>query len=446
MATLPRLLAALLSLALGGALGRWLGDLLGWPQLGLALGGSLGLAAWLALDEWQLRRLMRWLHTASEHEAPGRAGPWADMGYRIERELRTRDRALAAERDRLQQFLSGIEASPNGVMLLDADDQIAWCSRVAADHLGLDARRDLAQPITNLVRNPDFVAHVRGDQGDEPLLMQAPGHGSALSVLVRRHGGGQKLVLTQDITERQRLETMRRDFVANVSHEVRTPLTVLSGFVETMTSLPLSEAERARVLGLMQQQTHRMQVLVADLLTLSQLEGSPRPATGQSVDLGALVRRAVDDARGLSRGRHEFVVPGELPLQIDGAEPELQSALGNLLSNAVRYTPDGGRIEVSWTQAADGSGLLQVTDNGPGIAREHLNRLTERFYRVDGSRSRATGGTGLGLSIVKHVMQRHGGDLQIESEPGKGSVFGLRFPANRLSALEARRLSADTPA
>jgi two-component system phosphate regulon sensor histidine kinase PhoR len=310
----------------------------------------------------------------------------------------------------------------------------------------LDARRDLQQPITNLVRNPDFVAHVRAAEGDEPLLMQAPGQGGSLSVLVRRHGDGQKLVLTQDITERQRLETMRRDFVANVSHEVRTPLTVLSGFVETMASLPLGDEDRARMLVLMQQQTHRMQVLVADLLTLSQLEGSPGPGAGLPVDLDALVRRAVDDARGLSKGRHEFVLPGDLHVQLDGAEPELQSGLGNLLSNAVRYTPDGGRIEVSWRALGDGSGVLGVTDNGPGIAREHLPRLTERFYRVDGSRSRATGGTGLGLSIVKHVMQRHGGELLIDSEPGKGSSFGLHFPAQRLTPLSKPALSDDTPA
>jgi two-component system phosphate regulon sensor histidine kinase PhoR len=446
MGAVPRLLAALLALALGGAVGHAMGGLLGWPQVGLAVGGALGLALWLVLDEWQLHRLMRWLHTASEGQAPGHTGLWADLGYRIERELRTRDRALELERGRLQQFLSGIEASPNGVLLLDADEQITWCSHVAASHLGLDARRDLQQPITNLVRNPDFVAHVRAAEGDEPLLMQAPGQGGSLSVLVRRHGDGQKLVLTQDITERQRLETMRRDFVANVSHEVRTPLTVLSGFVETMASLPLGDEDRARMLVLMQQQTHRMQVLVADLLTLSQLEGSPGPGAGLPVDLDALVRRAVDDARGLSKGRHEFVLPGDLHVQLDGAEPELQSGLGNLLSNAVRYTPDGGRIEVSWRALGDGSGVLGVTDNGPGIAREHLPRLTERFYRVDGSRSRATGGTGLGLSIVKHVMQRHGGELLIDSEPGKGSSFGLHFPAQRLTPLSKPALSGDTPA
>jgi two-component system phosphate regulon sensor histidine kinase PhoR len=195
----------------------------------------------------------------------------------------------------------------------------------------------------------------------------------------------------------------------------------------------------------MQQQTHRMQVLVADLLTLSQLEGSPGPGAGLPVDLDALVRRAVDDARGLSKGRHEFVLPGDLHVQLDGAEPELQSGLGNLLSNAVRYTPDGGRIEVSWRALGDGSGVLGVTDNGPGIAREHLPRLTERFYRVDGSRSRATGGTGLGLSIVKHVMQRHGGTLQVDSEPGKGSRFRLLLPAGRVrQQLPSARINTAT--
>ncbi|MBL0086332.1 MAG: phosphate regulon sensor histidine kinase PhoR [Ideonella sp.] len=446
IAWLPRLVVALLVLVAGGTAGHWAGASVGAPMAGLCAGAVLALSAWLVADEWRVQRLMRWLHTASETEAPGRVGLWADMGYRIERELRVREQALADERERLAQFLSGIEASPNGVLLLDAEDQIAWCSRVAAEHLGLDARRDLLQPITNLVRNPDFVACVKASAGDEAVVIASPVPGTTLSVLVRRHGAGQKLVLTQDVTERHRLETMRRDFVANVSHEIRTPLTVLAGFVETMASLPLSDTERRRVLALMQEQTTRMQVLVADLLTLSQLEGSPRPTVDRWVSLDALVRRAMGDARGLSKGRHGLVAPADTHLLIAGAESELQSALGNLLSNAVRYTPEGGRIEVRWRRLGDGSGSLSVVDNGPGIAREHLPRLTERFYRVDGSRSRETGGTGLGLSIVKHVMQRHGGELQIDSEPGRGSSFTLHLPSVRLGTEQPTALSADTPA
>jgi two-component system, OmpR family, phosphate regulon sensor histidine kinase PhoR len=241
-----------------------------------------------------------------------------------------------------------------------------------------------------------------------------------------------KLVLSQDITERERAEAMRRDFVANVSHEIRTPLTVLAGFIETLGNLPLTEVERRRVLHLMAQQTQRMQTLVADLLTLAQLEGSPRPPADRWLPLARLLQAVEADARALSAGRHEIVFQPADGVQIAGAEAELQSAIGNLVNNAVRYTPESGRIEVTWQQHANGSGEIAVHDNGVGIAREHLPRLAERFYRVDGSRSRDTGGTGLGLSIAKHVVQRHGGELDIQSELGRGSTFRLLLPAARL--------------
>jgi two-component system phosphate regulon sensor histidine kinase PhoR len=229
---------------------------------------------------------------------------------------------------------------------------------------------------------------------------------------------------------------MRRDFVANVSHEIRTPLTVLAGFIETMDSLPLTEVERRRVLQLMSQQTTRMQTLVGDLLTLAQLEGSPRPAADRWVPVQKIFAQVHADAQALSAGRHALTFNGGDAAHIAGAELELMSAVSNLVSNAVRYTPSGGQVVVSWSVRADGAGVLEVRDSGIGVAREHLPRLAERFYRVDGSRSRDTGGTGLGLSIVKHVAQRHGGELDIESEPGKGSRFSLVFPAPRVRCLD----------
>jgi two-component system phosphate regulon sensor histidine kinase PhoR len=253
-----------------------------------------------------------------------------------------------------------------------------------------------------------------------------------LSVLVRPYGDGMKLVLSQDITERERTEAMRRDFVANVSHEIRTPLTVLAGFVETMAGLPLTDVERQRVLSLMQQQTDRMQALVGDLLTLAKLEGSPRPAADRWVSVAGVMRKAHADAQALSNGRHRIEIDGGEDAEVAGSEPELFSAVGNLLNNAVRYTPDGGVIQLRWVWRSDGGASLEVHDGGIGIAREHLTRLTERFYRVDGSRSRDTGGTGLGLSIVKHVAQRHGGEIDIHSELGKGSSFRLVLPAMRV--------------
>ena len=440
---LPRLLAALLALSLGGAGGFLVAALLRLGDHGIVIGALLGamtgVGGVVLLDVLRAARLMRWLWGAQQDDAPHDAGLWGELGYRIERALRVRDKALAAEQQRLGEFLSAIDASPNGVLLLDAGDQIVWCSAIAADHLGLDTRRDLQQPITNLVRMPAFVAYLQDGVANEPIHLTAPGGQGHLQMVVRGYGDGQKLLITQDVTERLRAEAMRRDFVANVSHEIRTPLTVLAGFVETMASLPLTEVERNRVLKLRQQQTDRMQVLVSDLLTLAQLEGGPRPPADRWLALGPLLQRVAADARSLSAGRHTLVL-ADLPagdIELAGLEAELHSAVANLVNNAVRYTPTGGRIDIAWLPRADGSGELEVRDSGIGIAREHLPRLTERFYRVDGSRSRETGGTGLGLSIVKHVMQRHGGALEIDSEPGKGSRFRLNLPAGRVRIVRA---------
>jgi len=274
---LPRLLAALISLLAGGAIGFLLGRWAGLASWGAATGALIGLGIAVAADVLRAARLMRWLKSSQADTAPRDAGLWGELGYRIERLLGARDLALTREQQRLSEFLSAIEASPNGVMLLDANDQIEWCSVIAADHLGLDVRRDHRQPVTNLVRSPAFVAYLQEGHWREPVTLLAPGGQMQLQVVVRAYGQGQRLLITQDVTERLRSETMRRDFVANVSHEIRTPLTVLSGFVETMASLPLSAQERERVVTLMQQQTQRMQMLVADLLTLAQLEGSSRP-------------------------------------------------------------------------------------------------------------------------------------------------------------------------
>ena len=460
---LPRLLATLLAMALGGGLGFVAGAALRGPETGAMLGAVLGVAAVVLVDGLRAHRLMAWLRTDLAQAAPRDTGFWGELGYRIERALRSREQALGTERQRLDEFLSAIEASPNGVLLLDEADQIAWCSAVAADHLGLDAQRDLRQPVTNLVRVPAFVAYLQEGLWREPITVVAPGGQGSLQVVVRGYGNGQKLVITQDVTERTRADAMRRDFVANVSHEIRTPLTVLAGFVETMASLPLSATERARVLLLMQQQTDRMHVLVADLLTLAQLEGSPRPPTDRWLALAPLLQRALADGLTLSAGQHRITldastnapanVPANVPvnappaLDVAGLEPELHSAVANLVTNAVRYTPSGGRISITCLPRPDGSVAIEVRDSGIGIAREHLSRLTERFYRVDGSRSRDTGGTGLGLSIVKHVVQRHGGALEIDSEPGVGSCFRLVLPAGRVrSQVRVQRVDGATDA
>jgi two-component system, OmpR family, phosphate regulon sensor histidine kinase PhoR len=430
-ASWPRLL---LAMALGALLGVLAGVVLRQPVAGAALGALLGSLLSLVVDARRGGRLLDWLRGPQQGAAPRDTGYWGEVAYRIEKALRGKDQAAAQERERLGQFLAAIEASPNGVMLLDANDQIEWCNSVAAQHFGLDPQRDRRQRVTNLVRSPVFVSYLQAGEFGEPVTFPGPLGRSTLSLVVRPYGEGMKLLLSQDITERERADAMRRDFVANVSHEIRTPLTVLSGFVETLAQLPLSEAERQRVLALMAQQTGRMQALVADLLTLAQLEGSPRPGADRWISVSGLLQRALADAVALSAGRHAITLQLAGEAELAGSENEFLSAVGNLMANAVRYTPDGGRIELRWLLREDGRGVIEVHDSGIGIAREHLPRLTERFYRVDGSRSRDTGGTGLGLSIVKHIVQRHGGEIDISSEVGKGSSFRLLLPALRVRA------------
>ena len=439
---LPRVVLAALAVLLGAGLAWLLGTW--WPQPWLPplLGALIGVAALFTVDSLRAHRLMQWLRGAQHGPAPRDRGLWGELAYRMERAVRDRERAIERERQELLQFLSAIEASPNGVLMLDAEDHIRWCNRVAADHFSLDPQRDRDQRVTNLVRFPAFVALLQSGDYSQPLVLSHVRGRLTLSVVVRAYGEGMRLVLTKDVTERERADAMRRDFVANVSHEIRTPLTVLAGFIETMSSLPLTEPERKRVLSLMSQQTQRMQALVSDLLTLAQLEGSPRPDADRWVAVQALLQRALSDASALSNGRHELVLDGGPAAEVAGGEAELLSAVANLANNAVRYTPEGGRIELKFDLLADGSGEITVSDTGPGIAREHLPRLTERFYRVDGSRSRDTGGTGLGLSIVKHVAQRHGGELKIDSELGKGSRFRVALPAARVRAGEALGVEA----
>ena len=457
------LLSGVFTLISFALLGAAAGGLAGWV---LSLGQGLTWLPWLGAAAgavafvWRDRRrgaaVLSWLRGRQDEPAPRFAGFWGELAYRAERALVKRDDVTRREREKREQFLSAVEASPNGVLLLDAQDQIEWCNRVAADHFGLDPVRDVRQPITNLVRAPAFVAYLQAGAFDQPVTYPNPRTQGTLSVLVKPYGPGLNLVLSQDITERERAESMRRDFVANVSHEIRTPLTVLAGYVETLSSIQLPPEEQRRVLHVMEQQAGRMQALVSDLLQLAQLEGSPRPRLDQWVPVAALLGQAVADAQSLSAGRHRITVSptdtadgagvptAAVMVEVACSLTELQSALGNLVTNAVRYTPAGGRIELRWTQRDDGSGLFEVQDDGPGIAREHLARLTERFYRVDSGRSRDTGGTGLGLAIVKHVIQRHGGEILVDSEPGKGSVFALTLPPARVRA--ARMAAVHEPA
>lgn len=432
-----------LSLLVAAPAWFWAGQL--WAAIAVCV-----LLLWMVLRQiWKVRRLERWLSQPDWRTELPWKGVWAEIAQRIQRQLRLKDKQLLVSEQRLQYFLQAIQASPNGVTLLDAEGRIEWCNATASNHLGLDPVRDVKQHVVHLLRDPVFSRYFAQGQHDSEViidgrsssLMQVP----KLSVQLHAYGEGQLLLLSRDITSITLADAMRRDFVANVSHEIRTPLTVLSGFVETLVSIPLDEQERQRYLQMMSVQAERMQSLVADLLTLSQLEGSSPPGNHAQVPLPALMAQVASDAEALSavlsgqdgedRGPvHRLVFDDTPDWALLGARSELLSAISNLVSNAVRYTPAGGTVRVQWLRGPEGA-AFSVSDTGPGIAPEHLPRLSERFYRVDRSRSRETGGTGLGLAIAKHVVQRHGGDLRIESQVGKGSTFTLFFPASRVVPL-----------
>ncbi len=416
----------------------------GWAGL---LGAALGSLVWLAFDLRRGARVLAWLRSESDAGAPDVGGLWGEVAGRVQSQFKARRMLLSQSESRLSEFLAAIQTSPNGVVLLDAQGRIEWCNHTACEHFGFDPVRDLEQHIGNLVRDPVFAAYQARGDGAEAVVMEGPQSTPSrpvrLAIDLHPYGDGRKLMLSRDVTVLEQAEAQRRDFVANVSHEIRTPLTVLSGFVETLQTLDLTEAERQRYLALMARNAQRMQLLVSDLLTLSRLEGSPAPRSDEWHSAASLLLTCEQEARDLSDNLHcggqdlRFTVPEGLMLA--GAHSELLSAMTNLTSNAVRYTPAQGQIQVQWALQPDGSAEFSVHDSGPGIAPEHIGRITERFYRVDRSRARDTGGTGLGLAIVKHVAQRHGGQLRISSVLGQGSSFVLHLPAQRIN------LRADTP-
>jgi len=441
-----RLLSFFVIQCLGAFAGAWVApeDL----QIRGALAGMLSAGLlWVLVDFMRGLRTLQWLRRGDVSDVPLKYGLWGEVADRARRLVRAREQQIRESDARLQDFLAALQASPNGVVLLDAQGRIEWFNQTAAEHFGLESQRDLLQHFGNLVRDPGYAAYAAAGDFLHDVTMpgrgNTPSHPVRLSVHLHPYGDGRRLLLSRDVTALEQAEAMRRDFVANVSHEIRTPLTVLTGFVETLQSLPLDETERARYLELMAQQAGRMQSLVSDLLTLSRLEGSPLPGAGEWVSVASLLQQLAQEAQALS----VVLLPADAPAQVihfateaeeelAGTAGELHSALSNLVSNAIRYTPPGGEITAGWLRHEDGRGEFFVQDSGPGVAPEHIPRLTERFYRVDRSRSRDTGGTGLGLAIVKHVAQRHGAELKIESTLGKGSRFAVVFPASRLRKVQ----------
>ncbi len=400
-----------------------------WAFAILALGWGVVLVEHVV----NLHRLVAWASGGPDAAVPESAGPWRAAWSAIYRRVRHR---RAHERDlthTIERFQSAAEAIPDGMVVLDATNRIKWANQRAQALLGLELGQDQGAPLVNLVRQPEFVRYIESDDYAGGIVIDSQRDpGITLAIQVVPFGVAEKLLITRDVTQIEAVARMRRDFIANVSHELKTPLTVISGFVETLQELELDDRQRTRFLQLMQEQAASMQRLVEDLLTLSALESEHNPLSDERFAVVPLLLALSADAKGLSKGNHEVSLDIGDAATIVGSREELASAFGNLVSNAIRYTPSKGAIKLAWRVDEDGSGVFAVTDSGIGIAPEHIPRLTERFYRVDRSRSRATGGTGLGLAIVKHVLLRHQADLEISTEAGKGSTFAVRLPARRV--------------
>lgn len=411
--------------------------LIAWPigHFGAVWAGwtlfCVGLGLQLAFHFRNFARLERWSRAPIVDPSLEGEGAWDGVFgrlYQHEKDLRGQ---IAARDQEIAMLIAAGQALTDGVVLLDESNQILFCNTTAESQLGLAALTDRGQPVVNLVRHPEFVDYLMAGEFTRPLTLRSDrAEGRVLSIYVLPYAGMRRLMQIKDVTHSDRLDRMRRDFVANVSHELRTPLTVLAGFLETLQEIDVDRDERARYLELMAEQSRRMESIVKDLLTLSSIESAPPPAN-DLVDMASLIDKLRRDAEALSAGRHTIVVEADSKGDLRGSEPELVSAFGNLVSNAVRYTPAGGTIRIIWHASPQGAEFA-VEDTGIGIDPKHIPRLTERFYRVDRGRSRDAGGTGLGLAIVKHSLSRHQALLHIKSTPGIGSRFAAHFTARRV--------------
>lgn len=390
---------------------------------------------YLAYQLRNLRRLEYWLRDGHYGSVPDMPGVWGDIFYHIHRMWRRdrkRKRRLA---DLLKEFRSSTAAMPDGTVVLNRLWEIEWFNDAARRLLGLRQPQDIGQRIGNLLRHPDFIQYLSRGEYDEPVQIPAPGNDQQrLSLKLVPYGVGQRLLLVRDVTRLHELEQMRREFVANASHELRSPLTVLTGYLEAMRDDAKLNEEWEGPLTEMQRQAERMRGIVQDLLELSRLESGGGDAPMEVVDVPGMLARVREAALALGYGPQEVKLRADAGLHLMGAEAELYSAFSNIVFNAMKFTSKDGRVDIRWYRDGE-EACLAVSDTGRGIAAEHLPRITERFYRVDKARQRALGGTGLGLAIVKHALQRHNGQLEVSSVLGRGSEFICRFKGERIVTL-----------
>ncbi len=409
------------------AMGALIGWIYGRPFIG-------ALAAALLVLAWQLRQLVafdRALQTGEFDRFRYGEGIWQRIYSRFRYERERGNRYKRDYRRLIMEIRRSTDAMPDGAVILNEGNEIVTCNRAAKSLAGLKRRKDRGQRIDNILRDPRLTDLLEADDATQTADIPSPVRdGYWLSCRIVPYGADQKLFLLSDVTERIALSKMRRDFVANASHELRSPLTVLSGYLDTISDDDRLPSDWMQPIRQMQEQARRMNRIVAELLELSRLEAAGRADTGDVVDIAALLAGGRKAFHGQA-GAPSIRIEAESMARLRGNSSEIESVISNLLSNAVRHTPADGEVVLSW-RSGPGGGDLTVSDTGEGIAEVHLPRLTERFFRVDRGRARADGGVGLGLAIVKHVLGRHDATLHISSNVGVGSEFRCHFPTERL--------------
>lgn len=413
-----------------------------WAAKGLVIALaflSLMLLLALAIHVYWIQKLQTWLRSPNVNEVPEGSGIWEAIFSALFQHQRSNIKTEAELVAALEGFKRATSALPDGIAVLNHRNEIEWCNPPAEFLLGLELNKDANQPVQNFVRYAAFINYLHSQNFNEPITVKSIRNTeTTLQIQLIVFGTAQKLLICRDISTQEKIDTMRRDFIANVSHELRTPLTVVGGFLETLMDTKGAVTEDTKsYFDMMINQTSRMRLIIEDLLTLSRIESNNEVPETAAIDMSTLLSMILNDANALSHGRHTIELNVDKSLNLKGSREELLSAFTNLVSNAVRYTPEGGTVTINW-QLKNKQAIFSVKDSGIGIEEQHVARLTERFYRVDHSRSRDTGGTGLGLAIVKHILNRHKARLEIKSAIGAGSTFSIVFPQSRTTTGQAQ--------
>ena len=401
---------------------------MGHPWWGIA--GALAIE--LVRNLVNLHQFDHWLRNRNRRDPPDAGGLWGDLVSQVSRLHRRKQFHKKRLLSLFRELRRSTASMPDGVVALNSANEIVWFNRKAAELLGLKRKTDFGLQIAGLLRVPEFSRYLA--KGDYSASLRVPprvGDATTLEFQGVPYGEGQVFLLVRDVTRQSQLETMRKDFVANASHELRSPLTVISGYLETLALDDTLPDDLRGPIGEMRRQSERMTTIISDLLELSRLEATDEQVVGTPIDVVGLLTLLRKDLSARDAKAHTVELRIESPDGLMGDQGLIHSAFWNLVDNAAKYTPPGGTITLRWWTDDDG-GHFAVTDTGPGIAVEHLPRLTERFYRVDPGRARDKGGSGLGLAIVRHVLQKHGGELKIESVEGRGSTFSCHFAPLRL--------------